>query len=189
MPRRRSSHEHAYSEEQLQRLWQTSKELRDKVIVGCLGYLGLRVSELAHLKLDWFRNGEIHIPSSQPCICSECEDGCWKPKTKAGVRVIPIPGFLKPVLAEFLSLSPGGIGLKRKAIWYRVKQLIKEAGLPYGFCHSLRATAATILASKGFTAAELCAYFGWARISVGESYVRLSEARKGARSKIKEIYG
>ena len=186
-----SSEEYVLSELQLEKLWTSCSDNTDRTIIGCLAYMGMRASELAHLKPKWIREEAIHIPARQDCDCSECSirRGYWAPKSKAGARVLAIPGFLKPILSEFIHNHPDGLKMNRYAIWYRVKQLLKKAGLEPGHCHSLRATAATLLASKGFTAAELCQYMGWSRIDVAESYVRLAEARKSTAEKIKKIYG
>lgn len=191
MPRKQgASEEYAYGERQLQHLWNTCKEDKDRVIVGLLGYMGMRVGEAAHLKSEWVREDGVHIPSSMPCPCNECsERGHWQPKTKASIRVVPIPGFFCPVLIAFLKYSPGGLRMTRQAIWYRVEWLIDKASLPHGFPHSLRASAATLYATKGMNAMELCVLFGWSRIAVGEHYLQLSQAKAGVQKKMKEIYG
>ena len=188
------SWEYALSEEQLAKLWKSCSELLEKVLIGLLAYCGLRVGEAVHLKLAWIREGEIHIPSSMPCGCHACSKrpkspGVWVPKSKAGIRVIPIPNFLKPILTEFLQYQPDGLDLTRISSWYRVQHLARKAKLPKVFPHSLRATCATILATKGFNAAEICYIMGWARISMGEHYIRIAQAKDGARRKMKEIYG
>ena len=178
------------TEQQLRTLWGQCKEPRDQVLVGLLGYCGMRVSEAIHLKASWIKDEEIHIPSQMACRCWECrERGYWKPKSKAGIRALAVPNFLKLVLLNFLTKSPEGLKMTRQAAWYRIQTLARSAKIPRVFPHALRATAATILASKGFTAVELCAYFGWTRLNVGEHYVKLSAARIGARDKIKQIWG
>lgn len=188
---RGSSEEYVLSEPQLEKLWASCDNNVDRVIIGCLAYMGIRASELAHLKPKWIREEAIHIPARQDCDCFECRarKGYWTPKSKAGARTLAIPGFLKPILSEFVRHHPNGIGLSRRSIWYRVQRLLEKADLGPGHCHSLRATAATLLASKGFSAVELCQYMGWSRISVGESYVRLAEAKKSTAEKIRKIYG
>lgn len=187
---RGQSEEFALTEAQLQKLWSACYEITDKVLVGLLAFCGMRVGEVCHLKLNWIREQEIHIPSSMPCQCWECSGrGFWQPKSRAGIRTIPIPAFLKPILAEYLQQHPEGLQKRRQAAWYRIQWLANKAGIPQAFPHSLRATCATILASKGFTAVELCAYFGWTRITMGEHYIQIAQARDGARRKIKEIYG
>lgn len=186
------SEEYVLTEAQLNKLWGECKELKDKVIVGCTAYLGMRISECTHLKSSWFReSGELHIPSRQECTCWECtrRKGYWVPKTKSSIRVIPIPAFLRPVLHEFFRYQPDGLGISRMAAWARIQRLSKRAKLPHIFPHALRASSATLYASKGFTAMELCAFFGWSRISVAESYVRLATAREGAKQKMRQIFG
>lgn len=185
-----ASEEYVLSEEQLKKLWSVCSEPKDRMLVGLLGFCGLRIGEARHLHLNWIKEGEIHIPSSMPCQCNECWNrGHWRPKSQAGIRVIPVPKFLKPVLLDFLTKFPDGLKMTRQAGWYRIQRLADKAGLSHVFPHSLRATAATLLASKGFTAVELCAYFGWARISMGEHYIRIGEAKEGVRRKMKEIWG
>ena len=188
--KRGASEEYALTELQLQALWSQCKEPKEQVLIGLMAYCGLRVSEATHLKLSWIKNNEIHIPSQMACRCLECyRRGYWKPKSKAGVRVVAIPGFLEPILLDYFNKYPDGLHMKRQAVWYRVQTLARKAKLPQIFPHALRATAATLLASKGFTAVELCAYFGWARLDVGEHYIRISSARESAKQKMKAIWG
>ena len=187
---RGSAEEHILSDAQRQKLWAICTDITDRVIVGLLAYMGLRAGELAHFKPSWIKEETIVIPRRQDCTCMECSDrGHWKPKTKAGARTLAIPPFLKPFLFEFCHGYPNGLGLTRFGIWHRVKRLLEKAKCPVGHCHSLRATAATTLASKGFTSVELCQYMGWSRISVAESYVRIAEAKQSTAKKIQQIYG
>jgi len=188
--KRGSSAEHSLNERQLQALWAQCKELRDQVLIGLMSYCGLRVGEAIHFRASWLKEEGIHIPSQAPCRCQECaRRGYWQPKSKAGVRVVAIPGFLKPILLKYLTQFPEGLKITRQAAWYRVQGLAAAAKLPHIFPHALRASTATLLASKGFTAVELCAYMGWTRIAMGDHYVRMAEARAGARDKIKQIWG
>lgn len=190
MVKQGQSEEFALTEQQLQTLWGQCKEPRDQVLIGLLSYCGMRVSEAIHLRASWIKDEEIHIPSKMACRCWECRKrGYWKPKSKAGIRALAVPSFLKPVLLNFLTKSPEGLTMTRQAAWYRVQILAKNAKIPRIFPHALRATAATLLASKGFTAVELCAYFGWARLEMGDHYIKVSAARIGARDKIKQIWG
>lgn len=185
-----ASEEFALTEQQLQSLWAQCKEPRNQVIVGLLAYCGLRTSEAIHLQASWIKDEEIYIPSKMSCRCWSCRQrGYWRPKSKAGVRAVAVPNFLKPILAGFYGKDPEGLKMTRQAVWYRVQALAALAKLPKTFPHSLRATCATILASKGFTAVELCAYFGWTRLNMGEHYIRMSAARAGAKEKVKAIWG
>jgi len=168
----------------------TAKEPVDKVLVGLLGYCGLRIGEAIHLRLNWIREGEIHIPSTMACNCFECyERGFWKPKSKAGSRIVPIPGFLVGTIVDYFTKFPDGFRMPRQSGWYRIQKLVKEAGLPKAFPHSLRATYATLLATKGMQAVAICYLLGWARLEVAQHYVRVAQAREQAKKQIKEIWG
>lgn len=184
------SEEFALDENQLQALWNQCREIEDKVLIGLLAFCGMRVSEAIHLKITWIRQEEINIPSSMACKCWECRGrGYWKPKSKAGIRSIPIPGFLQPILAEYLGKRPEGLKITRQSAWNRVRSLCRAASIPIIFPHALRASYATMLASHNLTGTELCFIMGWSRLTVGEAYVRIAEARKGATQKIRQIWG
>lgn len=190
MTKRGRSEEFSLSEAQLQKLWAECHELKDKIIVGCAGYMGMRVSEIAHFNTRWIREGRIYIPSRQECNCWGCSKrGYWKPKSPAGVRAIPIPAFFKPVVIEFLSYQPEGLKMTRQAIDYRIKQLAKKAKLPHTFCHSLRASYVSLLAAKGMEAPAIARLIGHARIDVLQSYLNMKRAEEAAFKGIKQIFG
>jgi len=189
MPKRGRSEESALNEGQLKRLWNVCKEPTDKVLVGLCAFTGLRVGEAIHLNASWIKEGCVVIPSSMPCNCWECKGGDWHPKTKAGARTIPLPSILKPVLMDYLRAHPEGLKMTRQTANNRVKALQEKAGLPHIFPHALRASYATLLSIKGMNAAELCVVMGWSRISMGEHYIQLTQAKAGVKQKIKEIFG
>ena len=186
-----ASEEYALSEEELQLLWNECKELADKVLVGLTAFCGLRASEATHFRLAWIRQEAINIPSQVPCGCWECaKRGYWKPKSKAGIRAVPIPAFLRPVLAEYLAFRPDGLGITRQSAWYKTRDLAAKAKLQNKvFPHSLRSTYATMLASKGMEATAICYLLGWSRLEVAQSYVRIARAKTIAIKQIKEIWG
>ena len=120
MKKQGRSEEFVYSEEQANKLWGQCKQLTERVLVGLMMFCGLRIGEAIHLRLAWIREEEIHLPSTMPCNCWECSKrGHWKPKTKQGIRVVPIPGFFKPILKEFLSYQPDGLKITRQSGNYR----------------------------------------------------------------------
>jgi len=185
-----TSEESALNEEQTQQLWGVCKEIADKVLIGLLAFCGLRVSEACHVRRTWIKEDQIHIPPKQECHCFECRKrGYWQPKTKAGSRIIPIPAFLRRYIYEFYQQEPEGLEITRQSAWYKVRALTKRAKLPVVFPHALRASAATLFAAKGLTGTELCYVMGWSRLEVGESYVRISQARQGIAAKFKQIWG
>ena len=63
-PKGLSCKEDALNPQQLDNLWLVCISIRDRFIVGCLVLAGLRVSELAHLKRDWFNaeEGTLTVP-------------------------------------------------------------------------------------------------------------------------------
>jgi len=190
MPKHGRSEESALNEGQLKKLIAVCSEPTDKVLVELCAFAGLRVGEAIHLNASWIKEGCIVIPSWQTCTCWECRTrGGWKPKTKAGARTIPLPAILRPVLGDYLRTHPEGLRMTRQTANNRVKAMQEKAGLPHIFPHALRASYATLLATKGMNAAELCVVMGWSRISIGEHYIQLSQAKAGVKQKIKEIFG
>lgn len=185
-----TSEEHALSEAQMKKLWSKCLEPEDQVLVGLCAFCGLRVSEATHLRQSWLREGEIVIPSRIKCSCWDChERGYWSPKTKSGIRRVPVPGFLLSILEKYLANNPQGLQVSRRGAYKRIVTLGKRAELPVKvFPHALRATCATLLGSRGFTAVELCAVMGWSRLEIGEHYVRISAARQSARIKMSQIW-
>jgi len=185
-----TSEEYILSEEQLNILWSKCQELPDKFLVGLMVFCGLRVGEAVHTKASWLKGNEIHIPSTMPCSCWGCRKrGYWKPKSEAGVRVVPIPTFVTDLVYDFLVKYPEGLGITRQDAWYRVKQLAKKAGIRNLFPHALRATYATMLAERGMEAMAICYTLGWSRLEVAQSYIRTARARALAAKQIKEIWG
>ena len=165
-------------------------------------YLGLRIGELQHMKATWIKaDGSFGIPEQQPCECVAClkhkkHPGYWGPKTKAGVRIMPLPGLLNSDLLKFLGMKPDGLGLSRTTIWKRTKTLMKLSGIKIkglardtAYPHVLRATCATMLAEGGMDAAGLTYYMGWNSIQIGDTYIRLARAKDSAAKQARQIFG
>ncbi len=199
MPKRGASERYALGEEQRDALIHACQSLEDKVLIKLCLYAGLRVSEVAHLNAEWVHNTltglEISIPESQPCDCSRCK-GMWYPKTKTSVRTIPVTTPLLADLQEFLRLSPKGFQKTRQSLWWRLKQVasrakIHQRGLAYNttFCHALRATCATILATKGMSAPALSYFMGWKSIEIGQHYINIAQAKDEAQKQARQIMG
>jgi len=198
-PKGLSSREDVLSPQELGMLLSPCVSLRDRFIIYTLVYAGLRVSELKHLRRSWvnIEEGTITIPTRQYCHCKECnyidprgkrkpKDGVWKPKTKKGARTILIHPMLLPVITDFMAGNEE-LGLTRQRIWQRLKELARQAHILRNlYPHCLRATAATLLAYQGISAASLQYDFGWERLSSAESYVKSDMKR--AQAETKEIY-
>lgn len=187
-------------DEQVKALLKEAYTLANRLIMKLMVFLGLRASEVAHFKGDWVQRNEIHIPAEQPCNCVNCQKsphpGKWKPKTKAGIRVLPVVDVLAADLYQFVKESPDGFNLTRQAIWWEVKQIAKKAGIRQKglakdtiYPHALRATAATYLASKGMDAQALAYAMGWSNIAVAQHYITLAKAKALAHQQMREILG
>lgn len=194
MAKRGASADFALEEDAVNRLWGKAKQPDDKVLVGLTMMQGLRVGEAVHLKDSWVRtaggHSEISIPAQMECGCWECmkRGGYWKPKSSAGVRIIPVVETLQPHLLKFLEYQPYGLGFVRQTGWRKIKDLAVCANISYLTPHSLRATAATNFAKANFTAAELCYVMGWSRIEMGSHYIQIVQARAGVAAKMKGVY-
>lgn len=190
MAKRGASEQFALSEEEVKKLWDVCKDPVDRVLIGLLLFCGLRVSEALHLKADWIKDGEMHIPFTMPCKCWDCRKrGYWQPKTKSGSRVIPVPSHVLGYLLTYLGHNPDGLPFNRIAAWARVKKLGEAAKMPEIFPHSLRASYATMLAATDIGEAALCYLLGWSDIKMASHYIKLAQARKRAAQKIREIFG
>ena len=103
MPSRGPSHRYTLNPDQVRAITSAPESLAEAICVKVPLFLGFRVGELVHLNASWNATmGEIRVPASMWCPCSDCakrkSNGEWKPKTKAGVRVLPIVKPLTPAL-------------------------------------------------------------------------------------------
>ena len=189
MTKRGASEHYALSEDEMGIFWKACHDMEDKVLVGLQMFATLRVSEATHLKSNWVKENEIHVPSRMDCSCWECRDrGFWRPKSKAGARIIPISSTLLPHLLNYLHHHPDGLSFSRVAAWHRIQRVAKEAKVGKVFNHSLRATCATMLA-KNLEAMPLAYLMGWANISLASHYVNIAHARSRAAQGMRETFG
>ena len=202
MSKRGDSANYALDSAQVKRLMDSCADTEERTIIGCMVYLGLRISEVAHMRADWLKgDGMLHIPFRQLCNCNECqhtagEPGIWHPKTKAGARVLPIPSLLRGDIEHLLHTQADGLQLSRVTLWGRSKTIMKRAGIQVkglsgntAYPHALRATCATMLAANGMSAVALAYYMGWKSIVLGDHYVRLAEAKEIAIKQAQRIFG
>jgi len=182
--------EKALTEIELEEFLKAAETPKQKIIANTLAYTGMRVSEYVHFTPDWidWQNLVIKIPSEVECTKHpECIEerhrnkkltkkaNIWTPKTKAGARTIPIEfePRLKGVLREFESHLKDPTD--RISIFRMVKRLASKAGLKKIVTpHVLRATFASMLASKGMSAGSLQALMGWERLDTAQHYIKAS---------------
>lgn len=99
----------------------------------------------------------------------------WKPKTKHGIRSIPIffNPELKGILKEFFDTFEK-CPLSVEAVNNRIVRLGRLAGFENVYPHALRATAALKLAIDGANAETIRAFMGWKDISQANVYIRMA---------------
>jgi len=196
--KRGASERYTLEEDQVKALLTESETLSNRLIIELMVFLGMRASEVAHFNSNWVRREEIHIPPEQPCDCVNCQKsshpGKWKPKTRSGVRVLPIVDAIRNDLFTYINQSPKGFNLTRQAIWWNVKQISRRAGIKQKglakdtiYPHALRATAATFLASKGMDAQALAYVLGWSNIAIAQHYITLARAKNLAHQQMRDI--
>ncbi len=200
--KRGDSADYALSEHQAEAVLKACDDLNDRIIIKCLMFLGLRVSELCHMTSNWItQDGNFRIPSTQKCNCAECarsRKGEWRPKTKAGARLLPVPERLRKDLSDLLKAQPYGLDLSRVGVWFRIKSILKRANIKFkgptgkprtGFPHCMRATCATMLAASGMDEIALCYYMGWSDINMAKHYVQIARVKDLAFRQAKEVFG
>ena len=198
--KRGDSANYSLAQNEAQQVLDACISIEERVIIGCQIFLGLRISEIVHMKADWVTSeGNFHIPSFMACNCSECtayRENMWKPKTKAGARTLPIASALRKTLFKYLEGHPDGLRLSRVSIWKKTKEVLKRAkirrkGLAGNtiFPHALRATCFLLLAQGGMDAINLCYYAGWENIAVATHYIQAAKAKDGAIKQARAIFG
>jgi len=137
---------------------------------------GLRRGELTALTYGDINNGQMTINKS-----FDFKTGTIKlPKSKAGIRQIPVPDKLKPLLKgkpnEYVI---GGAKMFTEANWLSLrKRLIKELGFEFTW-HQLRHTYATILYDSGVDVLSAQKFMGHSDVKVTLGiYTSLSEKRQ-----------
>lgn len=159
------------------------RTMKDKAVFILLAFGGMRVSEVSHVDASWWNGQEIKVPKKKPCDCSTCRErwerkpentGYWTPKTRKGVRKIPIRSFYRPFLTAFFKESPAGIGVTERTIENWLSEYAKRAGLSIKvFPHCLRATLASEFAAAGMSQEFMIQFFGWVKFQTAASYINL----------------
>ena len=187
------SKDNRLSEEEIRIIINSCEDEEEKFCILGLLYTGMRISEFIHMNKEWvnFGKGVIVIPEKQKCDCYECYAkggfckicgkkrpcGYWHPKTKSGSRVIPILPEVMPILKKVFSEYHSSMDyvFNRIRVWRILKLIAKRSKIRHSvFPHALRSTFASILAEKNFDVFTITSVMGWSKLSVAESYVRMS---------------
>jgi integrase len=145
----------------------------DRVIWATAMYAGLRRGELRALDLDDIdlANNVIRVRRSW-----DSKEGLIEPKSRAGHRVIPIPGALRTILAEH-RLSVGrssGLAFGRteavpfqpRTVTNRANGAWKKADLKPITLHECRPTFASLMIAAGVNAKALSTYMGHSSVVI-----------------------
>lgn len=159
------------SDQEIEELLNACKTDRERFIITILIYTGLRVDELAHMKGYW-------IDTKKELINVPDREGDWTPKTKHGVRSIPVvESRLKFALNRFFK-DNDEVGMTRTTIWRIVRKVAERTSIKRKvYPHALRSTFASILAYKGISEGTMCSIMGWSNIKTAQAYVKLSGKR------------
>jgi site-specific recombinase XerD len=165
------------SEAEVLKLIETAKDLRDKAIIALLFDTGMRIGELASLRIK-----DVEIGGTISHIMAN---------GKTGMRRIPIT-FSVPYLSQYLNTMPNaksgdnlwqtigtweytGKTVRSDGIRQMLKRLARKAGINKRiYPHLFRHSRASIYANK-LTEQQLKVYFGWTGDSkMAATYVHLS---------------
>lgn len=171
----------------------------DLIAIGCLLalYTGLRLGELCALKLSDFdlSSGTVKINKTMQRIKNHDDKNKAKtkiiidtPKSRASVRVLPLPGFLLEIIKKRYCLAPcaffltGSVGrfMEPRAVEYRFKQITDKCNLKAVNFHALRHTFATRLAEHGTDIKTLAELMGHSSSKMTLKYMHTSERQKRA---------
>lgn len=177
----------------------------DRVFVEVLLYCGLRFQEAAGLRrfrVDLMRR-RIQVATVQPRKGVE-----KRPKTDAGVRLVPLTDELVVQLSQLIPepgqglvfTSPSGSRIRYdnwiRRVWYPALKRAKLAE-PEPTPHDLRHTYGSWLGESGMPASQIAALMGHKSLRSVERYIHATEARfdqaraalSGSRPALKRVSG
>lgn len=169
-PRRPRGLPRAVPTEVVDRLLRLEMPARDRAIVCCLRYAGLRIGEAINLDLG-------DVDSLLGCVTVR--------RGKGGAeRTIPLDPALRDALTDWCLVrgdAPGAMfpgrdspRLNRKAIGRMLDRFCLKASVPRFTAHALRHTFGTEAASAGIPATDLQALMGHEDLSTTQRYVRVT---------------
>ncbi|MBS3788301.1 site-specific integrase [Candidatus Bipolaricaulota bacterium] len=153
--------------EEFRKLWESAVEgdPLDRLIFVCAGHLGMRASEIAHLKKDWidFQGETVEVPK---------EDEEFH--ANGSSRSISFKHLRERVTIELRRYFDYNeiVGVNRATIFRRVKNMAQRAELTRQVNpQALRATCAFQLAEAGVNAQGLRKFMGWKDLNTAQKYI------------------
>jgi integrase len=173
----RYSKQDVLNKEERELLFNSCKNDKEELVVKGLCYTGMRAGEFAHMTKAWidWQKEVIKIPPLEKA---------WHPKTKAGIREIPLMYEAKRILFNHFR-THDEIGMTRVTL-YRIVRRVASRMNPFKkvYPHSLRATFASMLADAGLGPADIQMILGWAKLETANHYVRATMALQNFREKM-----
>lgn len=186
-----------------------------RFVLFAAGVLGMRAGEIAHFNTNWIHwpDRMVKIPEYDRCtkgtdggICGYCRSRVedyltnnpdttaeeaeamrWEPKTPNSVRSIPFDFDVRLELCiEEFDRRYDEFPKSRATVNRRINDAVAEAEVSGRiYPHSLRATAATLHASRGVSPYALMSVMGWVDMETARTYIRASDesAARELRSK------
>ena len=93
----------------------------------------------------------------------------WSPASEKGARTIPYAFGMRKTFRAWFKMHDN-IGMTRQGIWQRVRTLGTKILGKKLYPHSLRMSAATMLANTGLSTLDLKNHMGWAKIDSVSHY-------------------
>ena len=157
----------------------TIQGMRDKAILELMYATGLRVSEIANLKINDL-NRDVGFLKCKGKGAKER----LVPVSKPAVHFIDKylnssrPKLAKGKLTDNLFLSQGGRSLTRQSIWKMIKAMVKKAGIKKHVSpHTLRHSFATHLIEGGANLRSVQEMLGHSNISTTQIYTHINKVR------------
>jgi integrase/recombinase XerD len=155
--------------------------IRDRAMLETLYAAGLRVSELATLRL-----GELQLDAGACRVQGKGRRERLAPLGEVAIHWLRRyleeirPGWVRGSIEERVFVSARGKGLTRQAIWYRIRHHARTAGIERRITpHVLRHCFATHLLEGGADLRAVQELLGHADIGTTEIYTHVSRARLG----------
>ncbi len=173
--------ENVLQRNEFKKLWEgaVKGDVLDRLIFVCAGYLGMRASEIAHMKKNWvdFENKKVVIPR---------REGEFGTNVNESARAIPfgdLKGRVEMELRRYFDYNDS-VGRSRETVFRRVKKMGKRASIDKKVSpDSLRATCAVQLAEAGINARGLRQFMGWKNLNTAEKYIQRAGISAGEQIK------
>lgn len=169
MPKIKGMRDDVLSEEEVMEMINKCDSLEEKSLISILYLSGARISEILSLKKKDFWTDDNHLMIRIPSLKRK-EVIPYKHTLFLPLNKDP---YISHIIYQVKSIEFANQKVwsySRNYAWRIIKRLDNNSWL-----HLFRHTRATLLAEKGATEAQLCAWFGWVDGRPAKNYVQRSE--------------